>query len=100
LLDTSQRQKIFSLLHRIQTDSGVHQASNTIDVNGFLAENKEVGDVRLTTQLNLVSRFGNDGSKGLLELHLSSSHGVYFISKEIHLPVRYSHTGQVEQFSK
>jgi hypothetical protein len=31
-----------------------------MDVNGCLAENKAVGGVRFTTQLHLVSRFGND----------------------------------------
>lgn len=95
MLDASQRQKILSLLQRIQTDIGVHPASHAMDVNGFLAGNKAVGGVRLTTQLHLVSRFRHDGSIGVLELHhLSSSHGVYFSSgKKTYLPVRYSHNG-------
>lgn len=94
LLDASQCQKILSLLQRIQTDIGVHPASHAMDVNGFLAGNKAVDGVRLTTQLHLVSRLRNDGSIGVPEPHhLSPSHGVYFISKKIHLPVRYSHDG-------
>lgn len=76
MLDASQRQKIFSLLQRMQTDNEVHQASNSMDVNGFLAGNKAVGGVRLTSQMHLVSRFRSDGSIGLLELHhVSSSYG-------------------------
>jgi hypothetical protein len=41
--------RYFSVHQRIQTDTGIHQASHSMDIDGFFAGNKAAGDVRLTT---------------------------------------------------
>jgi hypothetical protein len=93
LLDASEHKQIFFPSPN-NTVIGVHQTSHSMDIDGFFAGNEAVGGVRPTTQLHLVQRFKNDWSIGLHDLHhLSSSHGVYFISKQLHIPIRYLHTG-------